>query len=36
MRRGIRATLPGAESFRRPGFDGEPEPEEEEHDHADV
>ena len=25
MRRGIRATLPGAESFRRPGFDGETE-----------
>jgi hypothetical protein len=36
MRRGIRATLPGAESFRRPGFDGDPEPEEEEDDHADV
>jgi len=36
IRRGIRTTLPGAESFRRPGFDGEPEPEEEEHDHADV
>lgn len=36
MRRGIRATLPGAEAFRRPGFDGEPETEEEEDDHADV
>lgn len=36
MRHGIRATLPGAEAFRRPGFDGEPEPEEEEDDHADV
>ncbi len=29
MRRGIHAALPGAESFPRPGFDGEPEPEEE-------
>jgi hypothetical protein len=28
MRRGIHAALPGAESLRRPGFDGEPEPEE--------
>jgi hypothetical protein len=28
MRRGIRAALPGAEAFRRPGFDGEPEAEE--------
>ncbi len=28
MRRGIHVALPGAESFRRPGFDGEPEPEE--------
>jgi hypothetical protein len=36
MRRGIRAALPSAESFRRPGFDGEPEPDEEEDDHADV
>jgi hypothetical protein len=36
MRRGIRATLPGAEAFRRPGFDGEPEPEEEEDDHAEA
>jgi hypothetical protein len=26
MRRGIRAALPGAESFRRPGFDGDPVP----------
>ncbi len=30
MRRGIRAALPGAEAFRRPGFDGEPEGEEDE------
>lgn len=28
MRHGIHEALPGAESFRRPGFDGEPEPEE--------
>lgn len=34
MRRGIHDTLPGAEFFRRPGFDGEPEPDEEEDDHA--
>jgi hypothetical protein len=32
MRRGIHAALPGAESLRRPGFDGEPEPEEEDAD----
>jgi len=25
MRRGIHTTLPGAQTFRRPGFDGEPE-----------
>jgi hypothetical protein len=28
MRRGIRAALPGAQSFRRPGFDGGPEDDE--------
>jgi hypothetical protein len=36
MRRGIRATLPGAEAFHRPGFDGEPVPGDEESNHADV
>jgi len=30
MRRGIHAALPGAQSFRRPGFDGEPEADEDE------
>ncbi len=32
LRRGIHAALPGARSFFRPGFDGEPPPETEETD----
>ena len=33
LRRGLRSALPGAESFRRPGFDGEPEAVDDEEEH---